>query len=161
MAVGERAALRCPLKFMKEFGQYYRAVWRVGDRDIASTNPEQSLGPWAQLDKNTLTLTVGPFNSTLKLACVLLSFNRSNPIDFGNAAKGTVNIKLACKSCSLGPQYEESDYTLADLCTVHVRSGSTYSDICPNLFTWIEHGIAVQMVVSRCVHCMRTTVWSW
>ena len=106
MAVGEQAALHCPLEFTKEFGQYYRAVWRVGDRDIASTNPEQSLGPWAQLDKNTLTLTVGPFNSTLKLACVLLSFNRSKPIDFGTAAKGTVNIKLACKSWSLGSQHE-------------------------------------------------------
>ena len=111
-----RAALRCPLKFMKEFGQYYEAVWRMGDRDIASTKSEQSLEPWAQLDKNTLTLTVGPFNSTppMMLACVLLSFNRSNSIDFGNAATGTVNIKLACKSWSLGTQHEQSDYTLAD-----------------------------------------------
>ena len=108
MAVGEQAALHCPLEFTKEFGQYYRAVWRVGDRDIASTNPEQLLEPWAQLDKATLTLTVGPFNSTLPkmFACVLLSFQRLNSIDFGTAAIGTVNIKLACKSCSLGPQHE-------------------------------------------------------
>ena len=132
MAVGERAALRCPLEFMKEFGRFYRAVWRVPvDRTIATTNPEQLLESWAQLDNNTLTLTVGPFNSTLPkmFACVLLSFNRLNSIDFGTAAIGTVNINLACKSCSLGPQHEQSDYTLADLCTVHVRSGSTYSDV--------------------------------
>ena len=128
MAEGEEVIFRCPLEFMKEFGQFYRAEWRVGDRDIASTKPEQSLKSWAQVDANTLNLTVGPFNSTppMMLACVLLSFNRLDSIDFSNAAKGTVNIKLACKSCSLGPQHEESDYTLADLCTVHVRSGSTY-----------------------------------
>ena len=109
MAVGERAALRCPLEFMKEFGQFYTAEWRVPvDRTIASTNSEQSPESWAQVDVNTLTLTVGPFDSTFPkmFACVLLSFNRLNSIDFGNAAKGTVNIKLACKSCSLGPQHE-------------------------------------------------------
>ena len=106
--MGEQAALRCPLEFMKEFGQYYEAEWRVGDRTIASTNPEQSLEPWAQVDINTLTLTVGPFDSTLPkmFACVLLSFNRSNFINFGIAAIRNVNITLACKSCSLGPQYE-------------------------------------------------------
>ena len=108
VAVGERAALRCPLQFMKEFGQFYKAQWRVGGRTIATTNPEQSLEPWAQVDVNTLTLTVGPFDSTPPemFACVLLLFNRSNPIDFGIAARGTVNITLACKSCSLGPQHE-------------------------------------------------------
>ena len=108
MAVGERAALRCPLQFMKEFGQFYKAEWRVDDTAIATTNPEQSLEPWAQVDVNTLTLTVGPFNSTLPkmFVCVLLSFQRLNPINFGIAAVGTVNITLACKSCSLGPQHE-------------------------------------------------------
>ena len=108
VAVGERAALRCPLQFMKEFGQFYKAEWRVGGRTIATTNPEQSLEPWAQVDVNTLTLTVGPFNSTLPkmFVCVLLSFQRLNPINFGIAAVGTVNINLACKSCSLGPQHE-------------------------------------------------------
>ena len=131
MAEGEEIIFRCPLEFMKEFGRFYRVVWRVGDRTIASTNPEQSLKSWAQVDANTLNLTVGPFDSTFPkmFACVLLSFNRLNSIDFGNAAKGTVNIKLACKSCSLDPQHEHSDYTLADLCTVHFRSGSTYSDV--------------------------------
>ena len=110
MTVGERAALRCPLQFMKEFGQFYKAEWRVNDTAIATTNPEQSLEPWAQVDVNTLTLTVGPFNSTppemFKFACVLLSFNRSNFINFGIAAIRNVNITLACKSCSLGPQHE-------------------------------------------------------
>ena len=107
--MGEQAALRCPLEFMKEFGLFYMAEWRVPvDRTIASTHSEQSPESWAQLDKNTLILTVGPFNSTLPkmFACVLLSFNRLNSIDFGTAAVGTVNIKLACKSCSLGPQHE-------------------------------------------------------
>ena len=99
VVVGERAALHCPLEFVKEFGLFYRAVWRVGDRTIATTNPEQVLEPWAQVDENTLTLTVGPFDSTLPnmFQCVLLSFQRLNSIDFGNAAVGTVSIKLARK----------------------------------------------------------------
>ena len=99
MLVGEQAILHCPLEFVKEFGQFYRAEWRVGNRTIATTNPEQLLEPWAQLDVNTLNLTVGLFSSVLPnmFQCVLLSFQRLNSIDFGTAAIGTVNIKLARK----------------------------------------------------------------
>ena len=107
--VWERAILHCPLEFVEDFGQYYVAEWRVPvDRTIAFTDSEQLLEPWAQLDVNTLNLTVGLFSSVLPnmFQYVPLSFKRLNQIDFGTAAIGTVNIKLACKSCSLGPQQE-------------------------------------------------------
>ena len=99
-AEGERPTLSCPLEFVKRFGQYYTAEWRVPvDMTIAKSR-SGAFQPWAHLNDNTLALTVGPLNSSLPrvFECVILSFNRRNTLQISNVPKGTVNVALACES---------------------------------------------------------------
>ena len=101
VAVGEELTLSCPLQFMESFGQFYHLEWRVNDMTVARTNPPDSTS-CACLNGRTLDLTIGLVNSSLpKYECVILAFQRREELSFGNAAKGTVNINLACKSFAL------------------------------------------------------------
>ena len=63
--------------------------------------------PWAHLNKDTLQLTVGPFNSTKpqEFECVVLAFKRINYIPIGNPPRGKVMINFVCKFSNYSARY--------------------------------------------------------
>ena len=152
-AEGERPTLSCPLEFVKRFGQYYTAEWRVPVDITIAKSRSRALQPWAHLNNNTLALTVGPLNSSLPrvFECVILSFNWQNMLQISNVPKGIVNVALACESC-FPPQCQ---HMLVNLYKITVCAGTT----CTDTDNAQVHGIVVQMTlvlrVHRCDnHCM-------